>query len=94
MGKLELIVKKWNGPKKKKGVRKKIKKTKGFPKYPPFPKHKLIHKCAYCKSKFKAQVIGSWNPDVGPRCLKCLRKGKGEERIKHRRKRTIKFAMD
>lgn len=87
--KLELIVKKWDGPKKKKGVKKK----KKFPKYPPFPKHKLIHKCGWCKSKFKAQAIGGWNPDIGPRCLKCLRKGKGE-RVRHRRKRTIKFAMD
>lgn len=115
--KLELIVKKWNG-KKKKGVKKikvckyckadfkigtlgcmrckhKRKKLKGFPKYQPFSKHKLIHKCGYCKSKFKCQIIGDWNPDVGPRCLKCLREGKGE-RVRHRqkKKRTIKFAMN
>lgn len=89
--KLELTVKKWDGPKKKKGVKKKIKKTKEFPKYPPFPENKLKHKCRYCKSKFKAQVIGGWNPDLGPRCLKCVRKGKGE---RTRKKRTVKFAMN
>jgi len=104
--KLELTVKKWNGSKKKKGVKKKKKSpeypscskykltnVKGFPKYPPFPKHKLIHKCRYCKSKFKCQIIGDWNRDVGPRCLKCVRKGKGE-RVRHKQKRTIKFAMN
>lgn len=83
--KLELIVKKWNG-KKKKGVKKK------FPKYPPFPEHKLKHKCVFCKSKFKSQVIGGWNPDIGSVCLKCVRKG---VLVRNRKKkRKIKFAMD
>ncbi len=87
--KLELIVKKWKG-KKKKGV----KKRKGFPKYLPFPEHKLKHKCVFCKSKFKAQVIGGWNPDTGPVCLKCVRKGVMVRNRKKKQKRTIKFAMD
>jgi len=49
------------------------------------------YRCNWCKKKFKCQVLGVWNPDVGPICIKCYVSEK--YRTKKKKKKKVKFAM-
>ena len=50
------------------------------------------YRCKWCKKKFKCQIMGSWNPDIGPICARCYVDEK-YRRKKKKKKRKVKFAL-